>query len=136
MLKDNAFIYGAYEFDNLGQQATAPTALAPTSTGITILNALAADSQVRNLLLQFPVAPAQTGAVIVSGQAVPVGRVNSVAPSFVNQHNFVANGDWNLPEQHALHIRYLQSRSRQPHLAVFPNSNSLRRQPWTTSGLW
>src|SRR5205085_1877203 len=114
------FLYGAYEFDNLGQQATAPTGLAPTSAGMTMLTALSANSQVRNVLTQFPLAPVQTATLTVSGQQVPIGRVNSIAPSFANQHNFIINGDWNVDERQSLHVRYLQTRTRQPSFGVFP----------------
>ncbi len=34
ILKNRLFIYGAYELDNTGAQATAPSALAPTSAGL------------------------------------------------------------------------------------------------------
>src|SRR5882724_320315 len=54
VLKDKLFLYGAYELNNLGQQATAPTALAPTSAGMQMLNSIAADQQVKDLLAQFP----------------------------------------------------------------------------------
>src|SRR5215831_13862288 len=60
ILKDRLFYYGAYEFNNLGLQPSAPSALAPTAAGMTMLNALAADPQVNALLAQFPIAPRQT----------------------------------------------------------------------------
>jgi outer membrane receptor protein involved in Fe transport len=132
--KDKLFFYGAYEFNNLGQQATAPAALAPTSAGMTLLNGLAADQQVKNLLAQFPVAAAETcvestakplppnACPLVNGIPIPVGTVTSVAPAFTNQQDYIINGDYNF-RQHSLHGRYLKSRTRQPSFgASFPEA--------------
>jgi len=113
VIKNKFFVYGAYEFNNTGQQAKAPTGLAPTSAGMTTLNALAVDSQARALLAQFPVAPAQTSTATVNGQAIPVGSVNSIAPDYDTKHDYIINGDWNLQKQ-SLHVRYLKARERQP----------------------
>lgn len=128
--KDKLFFYGAYEFNNLGLQATAPAALAPTSAGMTLLNGLAADQQVKTLLAQFPIATAAncdptiaaTTCPKVNGTAIPVGTVTSVAPSFTNQQDYIINGDYNFG-QHSLHGRYLKSRTRNPNFgASFPQS--------------
>jgi hypothetical protein len=123
ILKDKLFLYGAYEFNNLGQQASAPSALAPTAAGMTLLNTLAVDSQAKALLAQFPVASAQISTVTVSGTAIPVGEVQSVAPSFTNQQDYIVNGDYNVNQKNVLHARYLKSRTRQPSFgASFPQA--------------
>jgi len=120
--KDKLFFYGAYEFNNLGAQATAPSGLAPTSAGLTMLNTMAADQPVKDLLAQFPVAPAQTGTVTVNGTAIPVGTVTSVAPAYINQQDYIINGDYNFGQQ-SLHGRYLKSRNRQPNFGgSFPQA--------------
>jgi len=119
--KDKLFLYGAYELNNLGQQATAPTALGPTSAGLATLNGLAADQQVKDLLAQFPVAPTQTQCgnppvpctISVNGSAIPLGTVTSIAPSYTNQQDYIINGDYNFRQQ-SLHARYLKSRTRTP----------------------
>src|SRR5215470_9612212 len=123
--KDKLFVYGAYEFNNLGLQATAPAALAPTSAGMTLLNGLAADQPVKDLLAQFPIATAETclettavprpanACPLVNGVQIPVGTVTSVAPSFTNQQDYIINGDYNFG-QNSLHGRYLKSRTRTP----------------------
>ena len=128
VIPDRLFVYGAYEFSDLNRQATAPSGLAPTSAGMATLNALAANPQIRNLLAQFPIAPTQNScagppacAVVVNGQAIPIGTVNSIAPDFVRAHNFVINGDLHLNRQ-ALHVRYLQDRARQPLQGTFPQA--------------
>jgi len=133
ILKNKLFVYGAYELNNLGQQATAPSALAPTSAGMQTLNSLAVDQQVKDLLAQFPIATAQTQTIPVTAQysaanpngvvtQIPVGTVQSVAPSFTNQQDYIINGDLNLNQQ-SLHARYLKSRTRQPSFgASFPQA--------------
>lgn len=122
IIKDKFFIYGAYQFLDLNKQATAPSGLAPTSAGMTTLNSLAMDSQVRALLVQFPIAPVQTKTVTVNGTAIPVGTVTSVAPDFTHQMDYIVNGDWNLARQ-SLHVRYLKNRKRSPEFgASFPEA--------------
>jgi len=134
IIKNKLFYYGAYEFNNLGLQPSAPAPLAPTSAGMTQLNSMAADQQVKDLLAQFPVAAAQTNCgtppvpctvtVKTTGPAVaiPVGTVQAVAPSYVNQQDYIINGDYESGQQ-SLHGRYLKSRTRQPSFgASFPQA--------------
>jgi outer membrane receptor protein involved in Fe transport len=134
ILKGRLFYYGAYEFNNLGLQPSAPAPLAPTSAGMTQLNSMAADQQVKDLLAQFPIASAQTNCgnppvpctvtVSTTGTpvAIPVGTVQAVAPSFTNQQDYIINGDYNFGRQ-SLHGRYLKSRTRQPNFgASFPQA--------------
>ena len=125
LLKGKLFYYGAYEFNNLGLQPSAPAPLAPTAAGLTQLNAMAVDQQVKDLLAQFPTAPAQTNCgnppapctvtVNTTGTsvAIPVGTIQAAAPSFVNQQDYIINGDYNVGQQ-SLHGRYLKSRTRTP----------------------
>ena len=130
--KDKLFFYGAYEFNNLGLQATAPAALAPTSAGMTLLSGFAVNQPVKDLLAQFPIATAETcvestavpappnACPLVNGTPIPVGQVTSVAPAFTNQQDYIINGDYNFGQQ-SLHGRYLKSRTRSPNFgASFP----------------
>ena len=118
--KDKVFLYGAYELQNLGQQATAPSALAPTAAGLTTLTGLAVDSQVKSLLAQFPIAPVQTSTILIktpaapAGVNVPVGTVIAVAPNYTNQMDYDISGDWKISSPQYLHVRYLAERIRQP----------------------
>ncbi len=129
ILRDNLFFYGAYEFNNLGEPAIAATALAPTSAGLATLNTLAVDSAVRNLLAQFPTAPLQTGSVTVFNRQgstpvpvqIPVGNVNSTAPSYDNDQQYLLNFDWHLG-RHNLQLRSLNDRNRQPFYGSFPQT--------------
>ena len=128
ILPNKLFVYGAYEFSDLNRQAAAPPGLAPTSAGMATLNALAANPQIRDLLAQFPIAPAPNSCpgppsctVVVNGQLIPVGNVSSIAPDFVRAHDFMVRGDVHLNRQ-ALHVRYLQDRVRRPFLGTFPQA--------------
>jgi outer membrane receptor protein involved in Fe transport len=125
ILKDRLFLYGAYEFNNLGAQATAPTIIVPTAAGYTALNTLAANQQVLDILAQMPVAPTADPAdtLTVNGVAIPAGEANSVAPSFTSQQDYIINGDYNINSRQSLHARYLKSRTRQPSFgASFPQA--------------
>jgi outer membrane receptor protein involved in Fe transport len=42
------------------------------------------------------VAPTADGTVQVNGQAIPVGTIQSIAPNFANQHDFIVNADASL----------------------------------------
>src|SRR5499427_856546 len=95
IVHNKLFIYGAYEFQNNGLASSSPTFSSPTAAGLATLASLAHDSAVTDILSQFPVAPAQdpctpttTCTVNVNGQDIPVGTIQSLAPNFVNQHDF------------------------------------------------
>ena len=127
--KDKLFVYGAYELDNLGLQGNAPTALAPTASGLNMLTGLAVDSQVKDLLAQFPIAPVQTSSILIktpavpAGVVVPVGTVIALAPSYSNQMDYDISGDWKISNPQDLHLRYLAERIRQPNFGgSFPQA--------------
>jgi carboxypeptidase family protein/TonB-dependent receptor-like protein len=114
------FIFGAYEFQNEGLAASSPQVTLPTAAGLQTLETLAFDSAVVDILKQFPVAPAQNPCtattkctVDVNGNAIPVGDLTTVAPSYVNEHDFSVNSDLTIGK-HQLSTRYLYDRIRQP----------------------
>ena len=108
------FIFGAYEFQNEGLAASSPQVKLPTSAGLQTVEGLAFDSAVQNILKQFPVAPQNdAGVVMVNGNAIPVGNLTTVAPSYVNEHDFSVNSDVTLGK-HQFSSRYLYDRIREP----------------------
>ena len=114
------FIFGAYEFQNEGLAASSPQVTLPTASGLQTLQALAFNSAVADILKEFPVAPAQnactattTCTVTVNGNAIPVGDLTTVAPSYTNEHDFSVNSDVTLGK-HQFSTRYLYDRIRQP----------------------
>ncbi|MCI0623629.1 MAG: TonB-dependent receptor, partial [Acidobacteria bacterium] len=115
VLKDRAFIFGAYEYQTRGEQATGVTVLSPTAAGLAALQSMAANSTVSGILSQFPTAPNATSTELVNGVPVEIGELQSFAPDFDNQHSFQINGDLNLGS-HQLRTRYLYNRFRAPNV--------------------
>ena len=114
ILHNRWFIFGAYEFQNEGLAASSPQVKLPTAAGLNAALSLANNDAVRAILKQFPVAPQNdAGSVSVNGTAIPVGNLTTVAPSFVNQHDFIVNSDVTLGK-HQLSTRFLFNRIRQP----------------------
>ena len=111
--KNKLFVYGAYEFQNNGLASSSPSFSSPTAAGLTTLLSLAHDSAVTDILNQFPVAPTADDTVLVNGQAIPVGTIQSVAPNYANQHDFIVNVDASLGK-HQLRGRFLYDRFRAP----------------------
>src|SRR5438876_11605238 len=116
------FVYGAYEFQNNGLASSSPTFSSPTADGLATLTSLAHDSAVSDILSQFPVAATADSTVVVNGQAIPVGTIQSIAPNFANQHDFIVNLDASLG-RHQLRGRFLYDRLREP------DFNSSQPQP-------
>jgi len=116
IIKDKLFIYGAYQFSNVGLAAAAVQQLAPTADGLAALNALAANQEVRDILAQFPTAAvADSGAQVVNGVSIPIGTFQPAAPSYLNQHDFNINSDLHL-NNHQVRGRFLYDRQRSPNV--------------------
>lgn len=114
VLRNRWFIFGAYEFQNEGLAASSPQVKLPTAAGLQTAESLAFDSSVQAILKQFPVAPQNdAGTITVNGSAIPVGFLTTVAPSFVNEHDFLVNSDLTLGK-HQMSTRFLYERIRQP----------------------
>jgi hypothetical protein len=114
ILRNRWFIFGSYEFQNEGLAASSPQVKLPTAAGLNAAMSLAADDAARAILKQFPVAPQNdAGTVNVNGTAIPVGNLTTVAPSFVNQHDFIINSDLTLGK-HQVSTRFLYYRLREP----------------------
>jgi hypothetical protein len=113
IIHNKFFVYGAYEFQNNGLASSSPSFSSPTADGLATLMRLAHDSAITDFLKQFPVAPTANAAVQVNGQAIPVGTIQSIAPNFANQHDFIVNLDASLG-RHQLRGRFLYDRLREP----------------------
>jgi|SRR5690242_4549917 len=113
IIRNKLFVYGAYEFQNNGLASSSPTFSSPTADGLTTLTAMAHDQAVKDILAQFPVAPSADSSVVVNGTAIPVGTIQSIAPNFSNQHDFIVNTDASLGK-HQLRGRFLYDRFRAP----------------------
>jgi len=116
IIKDKLFLYGAYQFSNIGLAAASVQQLAPTADGLALLNTLASNQQVRDILSQFPAAAAADAAPqVVNGVTIPIGTFQPAAPSYLNQHDFNINGDLHAGS-HQVRGRFLFDRQRSPNV--------------------
>ncbi|MFB3815977.1 MAG: TonB-dependent receptor domain-containing protein [Terriglobales bacterium] len=142
ILKNRLFIFGAYQFSNLGLAGT-PGVLqsAPTPEGLAILNSLAANDEVRAVLAEMPTIGTQTATTTVNGVAIPIGTFQPTAPNFQNQHDFQISVDANAA-RHQLRGRFLYNRARSPWvnpdtpLPQFTGSTSLDARKVLFTDVW
>ena len=134
IIKDKLFIFGAYQFYNVGRAATPGSAIfVPTSAGLATLEQLASSagsgvkSSIVGLIKQYvPPATSQSKTVNIqredTGALVPVGvgSVTPSAPDFENQHDFMINPDF-VTGPHRVSGRFQYTRIRQPWVAPFPS---------------
>jgi hypothetical protein len=113
--KDKLFFFGAYEYRTRGEGSTGPTALGPTQAGMSTLSNLAANEDVRNILQQFPIASSASDSIVVNGESIPIGVIQTYIPDFDNQHDFQINLDYNIGK-HQLRGRFLYDRFRTPNV--------------------
>jgi hypothetical protein len=141
ILKDRLFIFGAYQFNNIGLAASSVAQSAPTPAGLATLNTLAANDQVRQILAQFPTANAASSTESVNGVAIPIGLIQASAPSYQNENTFNINGDLNT-RNNQLRLRYLYDRARSPNvnpvtpLSQFTGSLSSDSQKAIVTDAW
>ncbi len=107
LVKNKWFIFGAYEYTTLHGQGSATPLIAPTATGLSMLQGMAADSAVKNVLSNFPVAPTNDLAPItVNGQSIPIGNLVIISPEFQREHDAIVNSDYTWGK-HQLGARFL-----------------------------
>jgi Carboxypeptidase regulatory-like domain/TonB dependent receptor len=116
IVRDNLFIYGAYQRLWEGLSSAAVAQQAPTADGLVLLHSLAPNDAVRSVLGRFPTAPlADSPPEIVSGVSIPIGTIQPAAPNFLRQHDFNINADLNAG-RHQLRGRLLYDRQRSPNV--------------------
>ena len=115
IVKDKLFFFGAYEYTDLHGAGSPTNLTAPTASGLTALQSMAADSAVTSILANFPVAPAATNSVTVNGQAIPVGPLTIISPILNREHDVQANLDYHRGK-HQFGSRFLLNQSKQ----IFP----------------
>jgi hypothetical protein len=122
IIHNKLFIYGSYQRQWEGLATSAVAQSAPTADGLAQLTALAADSAVVDILNQFPTATSQSSTETVfapgcpvAGCAIPFGTISPRAPNFVNQHDFIVNGDYN-QGKHSIAFHVLYDKNRQPNV--------------------
>lgn len=115
IIKNKLFVFGAYEYQTRGREASGVSILAPTASGLSTLNSLAVNSAVRTILAQVPTAGSATDSIVVNGQTIPIGTLQLFAPDFFAQHDFQINVDLNTA-RHQYRGRFLYDRFRAPNI--------------------
>src|SRR5882724_7127688 len=115
IIKNKLFVFGAYEYTTLHGQGAATAFTGPTAAGMATLQANAADSAVKALLANFPVALANdagtvtihTGGVASPTTAVvPIGNITIFSPNFQREHDGQVNVDYTMG-RHQFGARFL-----------------------------
>ena len=110
LVKNKWFLFGAYEYTTLHGDGTATPLIQPTAAGLSMLKAMAVDSQVSDILKNFPVAPnadiAQAKWPVVNGTAIPIGNLIVTSPLFQREHDAQINSDYTWGK-HQLGARFL-----------------------------
>jgi hypothetical protein len=122
--KDKWFYFGAVERQLQGRAAAnAGVAYGPTTDGLRMLESVPGVSS-RNLdVIKSHVGPASVRShdAIVAGRAIPVGRLNTIGPSFTNDWRFVGSSDYSLSDRSQLRGRWISQRSNSvDNFAVLP----------------
>src|SRR5436853_26506 len=110
-IRNKWFVFGAYEYTTLHGQGTATPLIQPTAAGLATLESMAVNSAVKNLLTNFPVAPAgDLGTVAVTANGVtnniPIGNLIIISPNFQREHDVQFNSDYTW-RRHQFGARFL-----------------------------
>ena len=112
LIKNKWFLFGAYEYTTLHGQGTPTSVIAPTAGGLSTLQSMAANSNVANILSNYPVAPAgNQGAIAVNGAAIPIGDLVIISPLFQREHDTIVTSDYSLG-RHQLGARFLLNQEK------------------------
>jgi len=129
IIKDKLFVFGAYQYQTLGQAATGSTAETVTSNGLATIKSIPGLSQNNVGIISnqsiWPVASTPNGSFArVTGsdgvtRQVELGNIVGSAPDFFNQHDWQSNIDYNRGSQQ-FRGRFLYHRNRSPNIGSFP----------------
>jgi hypothetical protein len=114
--RNKLFFFGGFEYNPLGQAATASSIIyAPTAAGYTTLGT-AAGINATNLgvMKQYAVAPATSAGaptITVGGVSVPTGIIQVAGPSFQNAYFSVASFDYDISDRDKLRGRDIYNRT-------------------------
>jgi outer membrane receptor protein involved in Fe transport len=111
IVRNKWFIFGGYEYTTLHGQGNTTTMHAPTAAGLATLQSMAVDSAIKNVLQNYPTAPAaDLGTLPVTSGAItnniPIGNLILVSPVFQREHDTIINSDYTLGN-HQLGARFL-----------------------------
>jgi outer membrane receptor protein involved in Fe transport len=108
ILRNKMYFFGNYEYTDLHGDGNATFLNAPTAAGLASMQNMAADQAVRDVLKNYPIAPAADPslAITVNGTSIPVGPLVIISPLLQREHDAVANVDYSAGK-HQLGFRFL-----------------------------
>jgi hypothetical protein len=112
VMKNKVFGFVDYEYIPLrARQPFLNPAFAPTDAGFAALASTPGVSATNLGVLRNNLQVSQTpvAATTVSGVTVPLGLVNSGLTTHQDQHNGIANVDWNMDQKSSLGLRYVHN---------------------------
>src|ERR1700676_301604 len=141
LVKNKWFIFGAYEYTTLHGQGSATSLIGPTAAGLSMLQGMAADSAVKNVLANFPIAATSNLAPItVNGQSIPIGNLIIISPQFQREHDAILNSDYTWG-RHQLGARFLLNQERftlrvNSTQAIFNQDEPIHNRKIALSDVW
>jgi hypothetical protein len=113
IIKNRLFFFGNYEYTDLHGAGNATFLNAPTAAGLATMQSLAADQSVKDILKNYPVAPAADPALAISvnGTSIPVGPLVIISPLLQREHDAIANVDYSI-SKHQLGFRFLLNQTK------------------------
>jgi hypothetical protein len=147
IIKDKFFAFGAYEYTTLHGSGSSTSLLAPTASGLATLQGMAADSVVKNVLANFPVAPKNDAGTIsvtptgaTTATAVPIGNLTIISPVFQRENDVQFNTDYTVGH-HQIGTRFLFNQEKfifpvNSTQAVFNQNQLVRNRKIAVSDAW
>jgi hypothetical protein len=140
IIKDKFFVFGGYEYTTLHGQGTPTALLAPTASGLTTLQSMAANSSVSSILANFPVAPAASSNITVNNTAIPIGNLTIISPVFQREHDVVFNTDYTRGK-HQIGTRFIFNQEKfifpvNSTQAVFNQDEPIRNRKIALTDAW
>lgn len=142
ILKNRLFFFGNYEYTDLHGAGNATFLNAPTAAGLATMQSMAADQAVKDVLKNYPVAPAADPALAISvnGATVPVGQLVLISPLLQREHDAVANIDYSMAK-HQLGFRFLLNQTKfilpvNSTQAQFNQDNPVRNRKVSVTDSW
>jgi hypothetical protein len=122
VIKNKLFYFGNFEYNSIGQAPAPPSVVfAPTAAGYSALAGIPGVSRNNLQVLQkyLPAAAVATTTTpvgqnpnVAGSQAVsvPIGPLSIAGPSYSNQYNVVAGGDWTISNSDQFRLRYVYNK--------------------------
>jgi len=112
IVKNKIFYFADFEYNPVGRATTVGNPVsAPTQAGYQMLDGLSGIRKTNLQVLEKYLAPAPTatGAATVLGNAIPIGPVSIIGPSYSNGRYAAGSLDWNVSDRDQVRGRYIFS---------------------------